>query len=322
MTLWADRAASAFLVLQNTFWDGTLFATHSDQWHYWWQAHALDSLLDAFERDHDHTHLEQAKQHLEGIRQRAGGLCNNDFYDDMQWLGLGTLRAWQHSGDAVFKQAALELWNDIKTGWNTYCGGGIAWKKTQLDYKNTPANAPAAIFAARLFAAFGQPEDQPWANKIMAWLESHLLEPQTKLVWDGINRLGDGTIDKDWIFTYCQGVGMGAALATGRIGLAQHIAQAAHQHFGNLLPDEGTGDGGLFKGIFVRHLTEYIVQTKDSSRLAWLKHNAEILWQHHAHKPIGGDWAASAPSVSLSQHLSGLMLLEGAAKLERLGILC
>jgi predicted alpha-1,6-mannanase (GH76 family) len=321
--VWASRAASAFAVLQEVYWAGGLFATRSDQWHYWWQAHALDSLVDAFERDHDPSHLEQAALHLECIRTQSGGLCNNDFYDDMQWLGLSTLRAWQHSHNAVFRDAALGLWADIQTGWNTHCGGGIAWGKNQLDYKNTPANAPAAILAGRLFAISADPADQLWATRIFDWLETHLLEPRTKLVWDGINRLGDGAIDKDWIFTYCQGVGIGAALEVGRVDLARQIAYTAHKHFGEVLPEEGSGDGGLFKGIFVRYLTEYIAQTGDSSSLGWLKHNAELVWRHHPDKPIGGDWTASSTgNVSLSQHLSGLMLLEGVAKLERLGILC
>jgi predicted alpha-1,6-mannanase (GH76 family) len=322
-TLWTDRAANAFGVLQAVYWNGGLFATHSDQWHYWWQAHALDSLVDAFERDRDTKHLEQAGQLLEAIRAQSGGLCNNDFYDDMQWLALSSLRAWQHSQNTVFQDAALELWADIQTGWNAHCGGGIAWKKTQTDYKNTPANAPAVILAARLFAAFGNPADQIWAAEIMEWLEVHLLEPQSKLVWDGMNRLGDGAIDKDWIFTYCQGVGIGAALEVGCVDLARQIAHTAHKYFGKVLPDEGSGDGGLFKGIFVRYLTQYIAQTRDEYSLAWLKHNAELVWQHHAGKPIGGDWAApSKETISLSQHLSGLMLLEAAARLERLGILC
>ena len=30
--------------------------------------------------------------------------------------------------------------------------------------------------------------------------------------WDGINRLGDGQIDKDWQFTYCQGYSSGAGI--------------------------------------------------------------------------------------------------------------
>ncbi len=29
--------------------------------------------------------------------------------------------------------------------------GGFAWKRTQLDYKNTPVNAPIIILALRLY---------------------------------------------------------------------------------------------------------------------------------------------------------------------------
>jgi len=39
-----------------------------------------------------------------------------------------------------------------------------------------------------------------------------MVDPATGFVWDGKNRTGDGHIDKDWEFTYCQGVFIGAGV--------------------------------------------------------------------------------------------------------------
>ena len=88
----------------------------------------------------------------------------------------------------------------------------MAWKKDQLHYKNTPANAPAAIIAFRLYQRFGKKEDLEWGEKIFTWNRDQLMDPETCFVWDGMNREGDGKIDKEWKFTYCQGVMLGAAL--------------------------------------------------------------------------------------------------------------
>ena len=54
--------------------------------------------------------------------------------------------------------------------------------------------------------------DLEWARRIFEWQRQTLVDPETGLVWDGINRQGDGRIDKDWKFTYCQGVYIGAAV--------------------------------------------------------------------------------------------------------------
>ena len=341
-TDWSARASQAFKALISSFWydaDGIFevrmpfaparYDLPSDPFHYWWQAHALDSLVDAYSRDGSVLHLGRAARLLEGIVRKNAGLTN-DYYDDMQWLALACLRAWDASRNPVFKDAALILWTDIKGGWNDACGGGIAWRKPQLDYKNTPANAPAAILAARLYTRFGDAGDLEWAQRIFAWLTAHLIDPDTGFVWDGMNRLGDGLIDKDWAFTYCQGVTIGAALElyaiTGdpqQLEVARRTACAARDRLSDPLdgamPDEGTGDAGLFKGILVRYLEQFVTVTRDAATRDWLEVNAVRAWQHRdaATGLSGTSWTA-APQfpLDLSAALSGAMLFETLARLE------
>ncbi|MFC3790482.1 glycoside hydrolase family 76 protein [Paenibacillus sp. GCM10012307] len=85
-------------------------------------------------------------------------------------------------------------------------------EERSVDCKNTPANAPAAILAARLFRRRGDAADLEWAKRIYAWNKDNSADPESGFVWDGMNRLGNGEIDKDWAFTYCQGVFIGAGL--------------------------------------------------------------------------------------------------------------
>ena len=133
----------------------------------------------------------------------------HNYYDDMEWMALALLRVYDATGREEDKEAVLVLWESIKTAWNDHMGGGMAWKKDQLDYRTPPPNAPASILASRLYQRFRRPEDLEWARKIYQYNKS-LVDPDTGFVWDGINRLGDGRIDKDWEYTYCQGVFLGA----------------------------------------------------------------------------------------------------------------
>lgn len=252
----------------------------------------------------------------------------NDYYDDMEWMALAWLRAYDATKDERYKQASLELWGEIKGGWNDAMGGGIAWRKEQTDYKNTPANAPAAILAARLYGHFHNEEDLDWAKKIYDWQKKTLVDPDTGLVWDGINRTGDGNIDKEWKFTYGQGVYIGAGVELYRATEDQAFLEDARQTAANLnemflspatgmLPSEGDGDGGLFKGILVRYVGELIAADPDGPErqelIDMLKTNADSLWQYGKaeHKAVfSNSWAQTPDTVvQLSTELSGIMSL-------------
>jgi predicted alpha-1,6-mannanase (GH76 family) len=302
--------------------------------HYWWMAHAVENLTDAFERTGDPLYEQRLRQIYDGLLERNGGTWINELYDDMEWMAIAWLRAYQATGDERYKAAVLELWADIRGGWNGHCGGGIAWRKSQPDYKNTPANAPAAILAARLYRAFGRKSDLEWALRIHEWQLRHLVDPESGFVWDGMNRLGDGAIDKDWKFTYCQGVFIGAALELYRMtgdeayrDQALRTAAAAKAVLASpegVLPPEGGGDGGLFKGIFVRYLALLAAEAAATGEAApWiglLETNAESLWRRgrlDGDRPLFGErWDAPAGyPVELSTQLSGVMLLEAMTRI-------
>lgn len=252
-------------------------------------------------------------------------------YDDMEWMALALLRAWDSTGIEEYRQGSLDLWEDIKTAWNSHMGGGMAWNKNQPDYKNTPANGPACILAGRLHQRFHNEDDFVWAKRIYDWNMANLVDPETGFVWDGMNRLGDGRIDKDWRFTYCQGVIIGAAIElykyTGDIAYvesAKRTAFAAKAQLtdpaSGMLPDEGNGDCGLFKGILIRYIRELLRLQPDFAEMAdLLKVNADTLW-NDGRDPATGLFSQSwktrpDPVLDLSTHLSGIMLMEAVASL-------
>ncbi len=343
-TTWTGWAAQAQAALLKHYWNPETqffevrvpltpanYDLPSDPFHYWWQAHAIDAVLDAFERDGDPIHLERVHALLRGVLGRNAGQIVNDYYDDMAWMALALLRAFELSGEAVFLEHTLELWEDIQGGWNDHCGGGIAWRKPQLNYKNTPANAPVALLAARLHRRLRRPEDLEWAHKIYHWLETHLVDPLSGFVWDGMNRQGDMQVDLEWNFTYNQGTFIGASHALWLetsdprfLKAAQRTLEATRARMCDPhtleLPPEGVGDAGLFKGILVRYLTERALE-HDPQALAMLEANAQILWNTRTDLLLFGPAWSEKPleTNDLSSQLSGVMLFESMARLERAG---
>jgi len=312
-------------------WHPGAAAKPGDNFYYWWQAHVIDVWMDGYERSQDRAYLERIDSLASHLRRINGDTFLHNYYDDMEWLALALLRVYDATGDRLYRERVSELWTDIRTAWNSHMGGGMAWKKDQLDYKNTPANAPAAILATRLHQRFGDPEDLAWARRIYAWNREHLVDPQTGFVWDGINRLGDGAIDKEWTFTYCQGVMIGAGLELHACtGEASYLADAAQTAAATraryvdpqtgMLPDEGIDDTGLFKGILVRYIARMLLQTEEET--AWrhiLLRNGETLWSSGLDPETGlagPSWETRPDgAVQLSVQLSAVMLVEALARL-------
>ena len=344
---WAAAADSSTQALLSNFWNasGNYFNSTSAgdaTFHYWPQAHALDVLTDAYVRTADNTYRSHMNSWFAGVPQQNRNSFLNDFYDDMEWNALALLRAYDATGDEKFKNAATLLWNDIKGGWNETMGGGIAWRKSMLYYKNTPANAPAAILAARLYTKSGNAGDLEWSKKIYSWQRDILYNSTTGWVYDGINSDNDGERNNTWKFTYNQGTFIGAAVElyriTGEESYLNDAMQAADFTLSdggltnlsdNLLRDEGGGDGGLFKGIFVRYFTQLILTpglpAQHKNRYAnFIKNNAETLWYKGTAKKnilFGTYWkTAPAGATDLTTQLSGAMLVEAAAVLKKNGL--
>ena len=338
----ADSSSSSFIY---SYWnpaDGYFHYNNlnNTDFHYWPQAHALDVVIDAYERTGDNLYLTTINDWYEGVKAKNGNTFFNVYYDDMEWNALAMLRAYNATNQERYKTATVSVWDDIKTGWNDNAGGGISWKKDQPYSKNACSNGPACILAARLYQQFNDAADKDWALKIYNWEKEYLFNPANGAVYDNINSR-TGEIQKAWIFTYNQGTFLGSALELYKItGEKSYLndAQKAADYTLNtlvnssdrLLKDEGAGDGGLFKGIFIRYFAQLILHPDltDGTRnryLQFLKYNAEKLWQEGTDKNkllYGTYWKNKPGSTSdLTTQTSGAMLIEAAALLEAEGLI-
>jgi predicted alpha-1,6-mannanase (GH76 family) len=300
----------------------------ADVLNYWWAAHAIDVMADAYLRTGDAAYQNYADMVMKSVFKKNGSVIH-EYYDDMEWMALALLRLYNATGDNVYRTHAETLWQDITTGWNDTMGGGIAWKKTQIYYKNTPANAPAAILAARLYNLTKNKACLDWAKKIFAFLDEKLVDHETGEVYDGINRQFNGRIDKDWRFTYCQGVYIGAAVELYKItgdkaylDKALLTADFSLKQFvgadGCFVEEGAGGDVGLFKGILIRYLAElYKINPGLPAIKDTLNKNVEILRGKgtNASGCISSLWSKApeeGAGSDLSVQLSGVMLYEMA----------
>ncbi|MFJ6002976.1 glycoside hydrolase family 76 protein [Arthrobacter sp. NPDC092385] len=224
-----------------------------NHWHYWWQAHYLDCLLDEHLRDPAGPALREARKLARGIWLRNGGRWRNSYYDDMAWLALALQRLDAIEGRRRPRRRVRVLGGALASAHTQDLGGGVFWNTTR-NYKNTPSTAPAALFFARA-------GEQARAQDLLDWLRARLFDPATGLYLDGMKADGtaDGTLERA-IHTYNQGTVLGALVGVGgteNVGYAADLVEAIARRVaddGGALPLGSDGDAGLFTGILARYL--------------------------------------------------------------------
>lgn len=302
---------------------------------YWPNAHALDVLVDGYLRTKDQSYVGKMKALHDGIKKHNGGDFNNVFNDDMLWLANSCLRAYSATNDAEYKNTAVYLMGIILKSWSNVMGGGITWKQDTPYEKNAVSNAPAAIMMMRLYEIDKNPEYLDWAKKIYSWQKSKLLS-YNGIVWDNVSLANGNEVVNQATYSYNMGTWIGAALrlyhATGDTTYLQDavlsgkaVVSSGKFVSGGLLRDEGQGDGGLFKGICVRYFTELIEEKDiaDADRkefVNFLQYNAQTFYRSGIKRPemlSGSNWGVKPTgNTDLTTQLSGLMLIEAAAKLK------
>lgn len=261
-------------------------------WHYWWQAHYVDCLVDTgrrelgtagrpparFDGEHRPSAGQLASRLVTGIRLRNFFTFVNSYYDDMAWLALSSLRLEKLAEESRrpvprrYTRLRRSLMLQFDSASTDDLGGGTFWS-TKRDFKNTPATAPVALYFART-------GHTARAQALLDWLDARLFDAGRGLYLDGL-RIGPTgeTVLENAIYTYNQGPVLGALLELGgtrnleratvvvdavsrhltlagslAAGMAGTSANGTSTHGGGVLRCDGTGDGGLFTGILTRYL--------------------------------------------------------------------
>ncbi|CAB1046735.1 glycoside hydrolase family 76 [Corynebacterium diphtheriae] len=353
-----ERHASRLWMLPRTnlavvAWPPTAKERLFYRWHYWWQAHYLDCLIDAASRRATKARKQRIRDTIVGIRLRnLGRLTKNNYYDDKSWLALALDRERRLNKRAK-REYLRVLESNIAAGQDDI-QGVLPWRVGE-HFFNVPTNGPAAIMLARN----GEVER---ARKLVDWVFDNLINDKG-LVMDGLRMSMRGPEIVDPVYPYCQGVVIGACIEIAEalpfeesVQYLAHARAVIHAVAKEMATPEGVinaatgdGDGGLFKGILMRYLADAAVRLpedgpaniatkKIAKRLVMA--SAESVWEHRlevdglpvfatdwcddARLPhnygVGGSALSDIVRVvriderDLSVQLSGWMLLEAAAR--------
>ncbi|THF71557.1 carbohydrate-binding protein [Deinococcus sp. Arct2-2] len=353
----ADAAMSAFV---NVFWNPTkkYFYTNSDrQIHthnpgpdgglytdYWWEAQLWETVMDAYERTGSTTYRQMIADVYDGFFATYPNWSDNAFNDDIGWWALGSIRAYELTGDVRYRTRAKEMFDFIYTSgaYTSEYGGGIWWNRINfLTQKNVATNATAAIIAMRLKRALNDPSYATKAQNLFAWVRSRLYAGGG-LVYDNVSGSGNGTV-ATWEYTYNFGTFLGAALEmyreTNQVSYLNDAKAAADWAVSRMTLDgtllyEGEDDTPAFKMIFARNLNTLRVVGNQPQYLSFLQKNATQAWNHRRTSDgvIGPDWTqtpgsgyvqsvAAAAGASILQltppdGLTGVVLGAGAYEVE------
>lgn len=346
---WAKCADLTYEALMTNYWrnyskGGYYFMQKNGDdphlgYNYWWMAHGLDVFVDGYARTGKAAYKNRMNQLDQGIMAYGNNSYWNTFYDDMEWMGLACLRAYEATGENRYKTRAIELWDWIKGGWSDVSYGGIAWAAGSPNSKNACSNGPAMILAARLYNVTGNEEYLNWAKKIYNWMNYYIVDATTGYVWDAYNNFNVSNV-----YTYNIGTWMGGCLELYLItGEQRYLDKAVlsancvvnsldkFSPYGILYNNENGGDGGLFKGIFMRYLSQMIMRGNLDADLRntyidYFRDNGLALWNSATLKPemiVSKKWfeRPDAPEQDCSIQLSGVMLFELLDELKRKGFM-
>ncbi|AKK07033.1 putative glycosyl hydrolase [Corynebacterium mustelae] len=288
------------------------------RWHYWWQAHYLDCLIDAAHRRPSKIRKIRIKETIRGIRLRNfGQFTRNNYYDDKLWLALALNRASEILYPGKTKRKYLKVLEENILDGIDPVTAVLPWRVGETFF-NVPTNGPAAIMMARTGRIAK-------ARFLVDWVFDELID-DNGLVMDGIRMSMNGPEMVKPTHPYCQGVMIGACLelalhlrkspetAEDAVIYLTHIRSVVAAVFKEMANANGVinwrtgdGDGGLFKGILVRYLADIAVRLPDDTeaniatkKLAkkMVMASAESVWNHRLEVdglPVfSSDWLSDA----------------------------
>lgn len=292
----------------------------------WWNAaNALTAIIDFSRVTHSSQYLPViAQTYAAHVQSR---FLINKFYDDEEWWALAWIDAYDLTGNPAYLQSAVSIFDDMTSGWDDRCGGGIWWTKDRK-YKNAIANelflSVAAHLANRIRDHAVQAQYASWALREWKWFQRTGMIEHDHLISDGLDSRCQENHATKW--TYNQGVILGglAELSSvhGQSGVlrkARRIADAAVEKLANAnavlhepCEPKCSADATQFKGIFIRNLARLNTRSPNQRYVAFMVTNAEGLLKNaqgddHSFGVVWSGPPGVATSVSQTSAIDALV---------------
>jgi predicted alpha-1,6-mannanase (GH76 family) len=294
----------------------------------WWNsAVALQTIGDYMERTGDRSYLGVLDHSFETNKGPfpAGERSTDEIYgnftsraiDDAGWWALNWVTAYDLTGDQKYLDMAGTIADFMHGFWDpSTCGGGIWWNEERT-YKNAVTNGQWIRLTAELHNRI--PGDTAWLDRSQEawdWYAASGLINSEGLVNDGLTDACAN--NRDTVWSYNQGLGIGAALELYRAtGDAELLASARRLADAALDSDALTTDGVLtescdplgrtcddnqkqFKGIFMRYFTELADTTGDARYAQFVDRQAETIWANDrdSAERLGLRWSGAGTTAS------------------------
>ena len=360
---WNAAADSATNALVKYFWNEKGYfnqkadyegkVDNGNSWNYWPQAHAMDVIIDAYERTGKQEYKDMFGKWYDGIKtQNDGGNTGgytNDYYDDEAWIATTMARLYKVTNEDKYLTVAKDLYADIWSGWNDLGGGGLSWRKSQPWSKNSCINGPGAVLALDLYEITKDENYLNQAKAIYEWTRDNLFVPGSGEVYDNLN--AETSEVAAWHFSYNQATVMRAAqLLYGYTNQSYYLKDAQRACYytisngsfleaaNNLTKFENgstpgaNSDVALFRAVFYHYFYDMV---KDQNlEKAWISKfkscfncSTEYLWRNGLDNRqlfvlFGPDWSkgpAAGETCYLNPMVSACAAIEMRAKLEGSG---
>lgn len=216
----------------------------------------------------------------------------NRYYDDNIWIGINFSNIYLLTKEDKYLQKAISIWEFLKSGTDNKLGGGIYWCEQKKQTKNTCSNAPASVFALKLFQATQDNAYLDKAKQLYEWTQTYLQDTTDYLYFDNIDLKGKVNKTK---YAYNSGQMMQAATLLYRFTSekkylidAQNIAKGCHNYF---FIDYTPADGGetfklikkgdiWFTAVMLRGFIELYHADKNKTYLNSFIQSLDYAWDH------------------------------------------
>ncbi|KAF2017161.1 glycoside hydrolase family 76 protein [Aaosphaeria arxii CBS 175.79] len=324
-----DNEAHAAIDLIQRQW----YNTETGLWNnLWWQSGNIVETIARFGQ-YDADFKQHAANIVGNTFEKSGNQLGankwlNDYYDDEGWWALGWIASFDLTGDIKYLNTAIDIFNDMTTGYSTPCNGGIWWDK---GHTSVPAisNELFISVAAHIANRVGDNVRDiyvDWAYRTWEWFKNSGVVNDQNTINDGLDK---NTCKNDGkpVFTYNQGVILGGlaelSRATGDGRYLEEANKIVNGAFGALTQDgiltelfENLDEqGAQFKGVFVRGLAALQHQSPNGAYVDFLKKNAKSVLEKARNNDgvIGTKWQGGG-SFSTTSHSSGMDALVAASQ--------